>query len=115
VNPEEEEEKDLIIASSSRPKCIPSARHRPALHPTLDNHRNPRVRTSPKVKEYPCGRRGCGSSFGRKHDRERHWTTVHEASYRPGCYSLCGRRFSREDSVARHEDGCSLCQKRKRK
>ncbi|OQE44090.1 hypothetical protein PENCOP_c002G01520 [Penicillium coprophilum] len=49
---------------------------------------------------HPCN--DCHKTFGRSSDLKRHMSTVHLGLRRYSC-ELCDRRFSRQDSLARHD------------
>ena len=87
----------------------------------------PRSRTSSKSKPKPkskrrhhCPRPNCSATFTRITDMERHMGSVHrtkdDGEVNEACRcAFCGKMFSREDAVLRHEnDSCPVRVKRRR-
>jgi hypothetical protein len=87
----------------------------------------PRSRTTSKSKAKPkskrrhhCPRPNCHASFTRITDMERHLASVHrtkdDGEVNEACRcAFCGKMFSREDAVLRHEnDSCPVRVKRRR-
>ncbi|KAI9930578.1 hypothetical protein ASPWEDRAFT_27098 [Aspergillus wentii DTO 134E9] len=57
-----------------------------------------------RKKTHPCGQ--CERLFGRRSDLQRHVDSIHRGLRKYGC-DLCGRRFTRQDTLSRHRgDGC---------
>lgn len=96
--------------ASASPVPVPLSQHYPSLqHPSQQTapHTNAPnyASTSTSGERHKCPE--CGASFGRVHDRKRHYETQHLASPPVHRCQSCLKGYSRADSLKRHIDnGC---------
>lgn len=90
------------------PPSVPPAQHYPVqIAETTPNQSgmSPNPNSPLSGERFSCVK--CGATFGRSHDRKRHFETHHLATPPVHRCQYCKKEFSRADSLKRHVDnGC---------